>query len=117
MTAHGEIFQGAGLAEVRRRIAWLDRLQTIRRAALPLAGIGAILGLMITPIIFPLVAVVIGVVLWIVSRRARAARPGLLADIDNLDHRNFVQDAEAARLRSAVDRATLGQSSGWSSIM
>src|SRR5262245_22094193 len=109
MTAHMEIDPGAGLAQVRRGMAWLDRLQMLTRVALPLAGIGAVRGLMITPIIFPLVAIVILAALVIGKRRARAARPRLLADINGLRQLNLVQDPELARLRSTVDRVTRAQ--------
>ena len=85
-----DIHQGAALQQLKRRIARLERLQMLRRAALPLAAIGAILGVTIAPIIFPLVTVVILTVLAIGSWRARTARPGLLAEINELKHLDLV---------------------------
>ena len=112
-----DIHQGAALQQVKRRIAWLECLQMLRRAALPLAAIGAVLGVMVSPIIFPLVAVVVLVVLAVGSRRARTARPRLLADISELGHLDLVPDPELARFRSTVDRVTRGHRSQWSSVM
>jgi hypothetical protein len=117
MTAHVNMGQGANLQAVRRQIAWLDRLQVLRRAALPLAAIGALLGVMFDPIVFPLVAALILLVLIVGTLRARAAGPQLLANLDNLQRADFVQEAELARLRSAVDRVTRGHGSEWSSMV
>lgn len=117
MSSHVEIYEGADLNEVRRRIAWLERLQMLRHAALPLAAIAALLGVMITPIIFPLVTIVILVMLAIRSRQARNAREGLLTDIENLRTQNLLQNPELEKFRSTIDRVTRGYRSEWSSVM
>lgn len=94
--------------EVDRTVARLNAIRTVRLASLPILAISALGSVATGPLLFSVVALVVGAGLVLASWYARRDRGRLDYLLRDLESHHAVEHAEAQKISFTANSATVG---------